>query len=594
MGSMIRFDKVSFAYKDQDKLIPAIHNLSLEISPGTHLAIIGHNGSGKSTLGRLCNSLEIPDQGRVEVAGLSADSMESVYEIRRICGMVFQNPDDQIVGNTCEEDVAFGPCNLGLPSEEIQQRVTQALQRVGLDQLALKAPHHLSGGQKQKLSIAGVLAMQPSCIILDEASAMLDPASSKELMTFIRNLCQEEGLTLINITHDMNEAIYADQVLVLRDGERLAMDTPRKIFASADFLREQHLALPMHLAVVDAFSDHFTSEEKAQALYLPESATLFANKLNALRQAEPGVVEERLVRWQRRQSPVRMPSDTVLAIRDLSFRYNRKSKESHLALDAVNLDVRRGEIIVICGHTGSGKSTLLHHLNGLNRVQAGDILYRGKSLKEESNIPFVRQDVGLVFQYPEKQLFAETVKEDIAFGPKQVGLNKAEIDQRIEETFELLKLPTNIMDRSPFDLSGGQQRKVAMAGILVMQPNLLLLDEPAAGLDPRATEEMLTLVEDWRRRGKTIVMVTHNMDDAARLADRMVVMAEGKVLMEAPVDQIFHNSDIVKRARLEFPHALDFARALQEQTGLDFAFYRTEEAIACLTTCLGWEEAAHV
>lgn len=592
---MLDFNEVSFSYRDGHQEILAIDNITMKLETGQHLAVIGHNGSGKSTFARLCNALELPDSGTIYISGITANTMEDVYKIRRLCGMVFQNPDDQIVASTLEEDVAFGPENLGLETEEIRRRVEQSLIRVGLLEQAKRPPHNLSGGQKQKLSIAGVLALKPRCIILDEATAMLDPQSSEELMDFIIELCQAENITLVNITHNMEEVLLSDEVMVMKDGTIILEGTPNKVFANADLLQKEALRLPFHLSVLDQLNQYFTPEEIAENFQEQDVVKLFAEKIkdNLSRQEvskqpdKDSTKAENSANLGDLKDSVSKSPEKLIEVTDLSYSYNPKSQNSHLALKDINMEVYKGEKLLICGHTGSGKSTLITHFNGLNRPQEGDVKVAGLSTNDQENIPEIRNKVGLVFQYPEKQLFANTVYEDIAFGPIRQGLSEAEVDQRVRDVQALMKIDDELMERSPFDLSGGQQRRVAIAGILSMNPEVLILDEPAAGLDPASRESMLELVEELADRGKTIVMVTHNMEDASRLADRMLIMADGQILATGTPEEIYNNEEILEISRLNPPESLKFSRRLSEATGLNLAFYSESDAVEVLSPMLG-------
>ena len=261
--SLILIDEVSFAYPasgESSADILALKNVSLKSNKGSHIAILGRNGSGKSTLAKLINALEIPDQGKVTVFGYDTSEKSALWSIRQACGMVFQNPDNQIVGTTVEEDIAFGPENLGIPSTEIRYRVDRSLMRVGLEQYAVKAPSQLSGGQKQKLAIAGILAMQPACIILDEATSMLDPKSAKDFLNLIKELQKEFSLTIIEITHDIENAILADYIYIMQQGEVFFSGTPREVFTRPDKVLASGLDLPQHLYINYLFQKSFSHE----------------------------------------------------------------------------------------------------------------------------------------------------------------------------------------------------------------------------------------------------------------------------------------------------------------------------------------------
>ncbi len=582
-GDMVRFADVSFAYPSDQGVIQAIQNLNLTIRQGSHVAIIGHNGSGKSTFARLCNALLLPDQGQIFMGGLTASDMEAVYEIRRICGMVFQNPDDQIVASSLEEDVAFGPENLGLTTAEIQSRVQDALARVGLLAYARKSPQNLSGGQKQKLSVAGVLAMHPSCLVLDESTSMLDPQAALDLMDFVTELCRKEGLTLINITHNMEEALRADQVYVMSQGEISLSGSPREVFAQPSRLTKENLVLPFHLGLYQSLLD--TVPDLAYPTSHEDLAYGLAKLLQPLNQTQI----DRLCA-SNPEPPARLSSSDVafplLEVKDLSYTYNAKSSRAQKVLHQINLQIKRGEILVLCGHSGSGKSTLISHFNGIYKPQEGEVRVLGYDSRNKEDLIKIRQMVGLVFQYPEKQLFAGTVAEDIAFGLRQQKLAEAEIQTRIQEVAALVDLDSNLLEWSPFELSGGQQRRVAIAGVLAMQPEVLVLDEPAAGLDPLARQTMLEEIKALNRKGKTIVMVTHNMEDAAYLADRIAVMAEGRILAVDQPQAIFDQPDLLAQSGLALPASLSFSHALSKALGLKLNFMSLDQASRQLKSAL--------
>lgn len=597
---MIRLEAITFSYSDAPPSDPpVIENLSLVVQKGTHTAILGSNGSGKSTLARLCNALEIPEKGSVWIDQIEPKTMEAVYQIRRRCGMVFQNPDNQIIGNTVEEDVAFGPENLNKPTEEIRSRVDRALKKVGLSGLEQRTPSSLSGGQKQKLSIAGILAMSPDCIILDEATSMLDPYTAEDFIHFADRLCREQGLTLLSITHDMEQALLADRVIVVSNGSIIAEDPPKRIFSDQKLLSEEGLRLPVYLSIVralrekhpDSFpaGDFFTEDDW---LNLLAGMITRQKKSHHLLTATEKKSATSLSQEQREgTSPIPLSSERnpysglqpMIQVTDLGYSYNPDQPSSPQALDSVSFEVYPGEIFALCGHSGSGKSTLITHLNGLFRPQRGQVIVDGKSLADPKQIEFARQKVGLVFQYPEYQLFESTVYRDIAYGPCSLGLSEEEVDRRVSEAMELVGLPHNLAQRSPFELSGGEQRRTAIAGILAMEPEVLVLDEPAAGLDPQGREMILSIISNLKRQGRTILFVTHNMDDAAELADRMGIMVNGRMEAVGTPREIFQLSDLLEKASLLPPHAFQFGQKLSSLTGDQFEFVTEKDAVESLS-----------
>ena len=247
---LIRFEGVHFKYNPgTERDWAALQDISLDIYPGEFVAVLGHNGSGKSTLAKHCNGLLVPSSGRVLVAGLDTKDDAEIWQIRQTVGMVFQNPDNQLVATTVEEDVAFGPENLGIPSKEIQARVDEALRAVGMEAYRLHSPHQLSGGQKQRVAIAGMISMRPRCIVLDEPTAMLDPEGRREVMSTIHRLNKTEKITIVHITHHMDEVINADRVVIMVDGKIALHGTPKEVFSQVDLLRRLHLDVPQVTAL---------------------------------------------------------------------------------------------------------------------------------------------------------------------------------------------------------------------------------------------------------------------------------------------------------------------------------------------------------
>lgn len=583
---MIECRGVSFSY---DGATPALDGIDLNIEDGEFFCILGGNGSGKSTFAKHLNALLQPDTGTVRVNGMDASDPELVYDIRSTAGMVFQNPDDQLVATLVEDDVAFGPENLGVESAQIAQRVREALKGVGLVGFERHETHALSGGQKQRVALAGVLAMEPRVLILDEASSMLDPRGRKGLMKACHAL-HERGMTIVMITHFMEEAAEADRVAVFQAGRVAMFGTPEEILTRADELARLNLDMPascclgralrakgvpicaqvreadMVADIAQAYAERswtgITGRPFASQLEIADGAVPADNEDNA----SELVIELSHVscsyslsardrrRWHKRSAIEGAPNKQALWGNDPS---------SPWALRNVSLTVRRGEFLGLAGHTGSGKSTLVQHLNGLIRPQEGSVYALGLDLANKKDAAAVKAKVGVVFQYPERQLFAETVAQDVAFGPHNLGLSQAEVVRRVESSLARVGLDlATVGDKSPFELSGGQQRRVAFAGVLAMEPEVLVLDEPMAGLDPAARSDFLELIDRLHHGGLTVVMVSHSMDDLANCCDRIVVMNEGAVFAEGTPAQVFAHADELKSIGLGVPAAQRMALAL--------------------------------
>ena len=598
---------VSFTY---DGEAFALSGASAQIERGEFVCILGGNGSGKSTLAKHLNALLVPDKGQVEVCGMDTSERQHTYAIRQSAGMVFQNPDDQLVASLVEDDVAFGPENLGVPTAELRQRVTQRLEDVGLSGFEKHETHALSGGQKQRVAIAGALAMNPKILILDEASAMLDPRGRKGLMRVVRSL-NDQGMTVVMITHFMEEAALADRVIVLDEGKVARVGTPQEVLVDVDALSALNLEVPFAAELSQALrragvpvTAAVTEEELAKSVFSlfgshvakacgdeGEKAERRSARDEVASQgspAEAAAVREGSTSCTKTSAPSTAPAggDALIQFEGVSFTYDaaearrqRKagkkpapkqakwgnSPEALWALDNVTLEVRKGEFLGIAGHTGSGKSTLIQHMNGILHPTNGRVVAFGRDVAEKGAANDVRGRVGVVFQYPENQLFAATVAEDVAFGPRNLGLSEEEVSARVERSLRTVGLdPKEIAARSPFELSGGQQRRVAFAGVLAMEPEVLVLDEPAAGLDPKARKSFLDMVAHLHEEGLTVVMVSHNMDDLANLCDRVAVMSEGKLLMEGTPAKVFSRADELTAVGLATTSPEHFANLLRE------------------------------
>jgi len=478
-----------------------------------------------------------------------------------MAGMVFQNPDNQLVSAVVEDDVAFGPENLGLPRDEIIDRIRISLEATGMYEHRKMAPHLLSGGQKQRVAIAGVVAMKPDIIIFDEPTAMLDPEGRAEALEIAARLNQE-GITVLLITHFMEETVGSDRIIIM-DGGRICMDgPPRDIFARAEELKALGLKLPFAVELAEGLREKGVLPPGEPVLVEAELAETVSAESRGLASVRRGSTERLAMASLGSASPSAAP---IITVDRLSHTYNPGlAYETHAVAD-VSFEISTGEYVAIIGHTGSGKSTLIQHLNGLLKPTEGTVTVGGVNVSAKGATTVeMRKKIGMVFQYPEYQLFEETVYKDIAFGPNNLGVPEEEIAERVKEAISLVNMDYDeIAERSPFELSGGQKRKAAIAGVLAMRPEVLVLDEPTAGLDPRSHEETLELIESIHERtGSTIVIVSHNMDDVARLADRILVMAAGRIVKSGTPREVYADEEILKSIGLGVPKATSFAGRL--------------------------------
>lgn len=527
----VRLAHVTLRYGDS----VALDDVTLEVCRGERVCVLGANGSGKSTLASVICGLLAPDEGDVELVGHAVctggvPDLAAYRDARRQLGLIFQNPDDQIVTSVVADDVAFGPENLGVPRAQISARVARELRRVAMEKYAHADPSRLSGGQRQRVCIAGALAMEPAVLVLDEPSSLLDVRGRAAIMRVMGRLAAA-GATLVHVTHFMDEALAADRVVVMQHGHVALEGTPDEVFAAKN------------AQVIEALG-----------LEMPFEARLAV----ALRQAGAGGGAIAAPGTPSDEKPAAcVPAAEPLAIlaRDLGFSYGPDAQ----ALDGVSLEVPARATTAIVGQTGSGKSTLLRLLCGLEAADAGSLTVCGINAATKRGRRQVRRAVGYVMQHPERQLFAQTVAEDVAFGPRNQGLSVAEVERRVAHALDLVGLADR-RDASPFELSGGQQRLAAIAGVLAMEPELLVLDEPTAGLDPRGRARLRALMADLAAHGVTLLQVTHSMEDAAR-ADHVVVLDQSHVLAAGTPAEVFcpANEPQLTAVGLGLPRPLAYA-----------------------------------
>ena len=659
--------EVSYQYtrrNENDEVIETLSALSaldFSIEEGSFVCILGHNGSGKSTLAKLFNALQLPTEGTILVSGMDSREEKNIFPIRREVGMVFQNPDNQIIASVVEEDVGFGPENIGLPTDEIWQRVNNALFAVHMEAYRLKSPNHLSGGQKQRVAIAGTLAMEPKTIVLDEPTAMLDPSGRKEVLESVLELKRKKGISIILITHYMEEAVDADRILLMDSGKLVMDGSPREVFQNVERLKEYRMDVPLitelaHKLQKKGFPIEKTilkKEELEEELFklkeegfrLKECVTKkdlpgLEDGSSAKENSDTASVLQGISGKEQESKPEKEAAiqeeadlqkdadvqkdadikgekpeagDYIVEAEHLSAIFQEGTAMESFALKDLSMKIRRGSLTAVIGHTGSGKSTLVQHLNGLIKAKSGEIFvsfrenpplvksgksflfFKGKktviekkgrlSLSEEGfDYRALRFKVGLVFQYPEYQLFEETVLADVMFGPLNQGKTREDAEALAKDALASLGIGEELYAKSPFELSGGQKRKVAIAGVLAMGPELLILDEPTAGLDPAGRDELFEEIAGLRKNyAMTILLVSHSMDDVARYADEVLVLHQGELKMEGTVEEVFSKKEELEGMGLGLPQIRALLFDLQKN-GLDIQLGNTvEEAVSALS-----------
>ena len=547
--------------------VRALDDVTFDVAPGERVCVLGHNGSGKSTLASVLAGLLAPDEGDVSLVGRQVlrdgtVDFDAYREARRGIGLVFQNPDDQIVTSVVEEDVAFGPENLLLPSDEIGRRVARELGRVALGKLAKADPAHLSGGQRQRVAIAGAMAMEPRVLVLDEPGALLDVRGRRGIMRVMAEL-HEAGTTIVHVTHFMEEALAADRVLVLREGRLVLEGTPAEVFSHAEELLAMGLDRP--------FPARLSQLLRERGLDVPvtcESEVLGPAIRDLLAKAPSPEAPAAPAEAAPQGQPMWPPA---ILMEDVTYSYGAADAREEIrpALDCVSLSIDPGTSAAIIGQTGSGKSTCLRLVCALEVPDSGRVLIGGIGTVTRRDRRLLHGRVGYVMQHPERQLFAETVWDDVTYGPRNLRLSEEEIERRSREALELVGL-TGREKTSPFHLSGGQQRLCAIAGVLAMDPHTLVLDEPTSGLDPSGRAHVRSILNDVQAKGVAVVQVTHSMADAAR-CDRVFVLSDGRLILEGTPAEVFceENARTLHDAGLGLPNALQWAMRLRAEASAD-------------------------
>ncbi len=589
---MIKIRDLAFEYFERDEegyltgMINAIRGINFDAKKGEIIGIVGKNGSGKSTFAKILNRLLLPIEGTVIIGGRDALEEENILDVRKTVGMVFQNPDDQLIGSIVAEDVAFGAENIGVPGYKLWKRVLSSIEQAGLTVYGAKSKdvadrriNELSGGEKQKVALAGVLAMEPKCIVLDEATSMLDPKSRWDIIRLMKKLQEELGITIIMITHMMEELIIANTIYVMHQGKIVMRGRKEAIFSEGEKLMQYGLDLPPVVELKNKlYDEHIISD---QYIYTVDGI------VNRIKMEYPNAFEKGITLPDNIDSHNKIDPVNAILMDKVCFSYGEKE-----VLKDVSLSVGKGEYVAVVGSTGSGKSTLLSHIPRLLKPSSGTVYVDGIDVCDRTtDIRKLRCKIGYVFQYPEQQLFAKNVYEDVVFGPRNVGVSKVEAEKRAYEAIRLVGLPDDIYDMPISKLSGGQKRRVALAGVLAMKPEYLILDEPVAGLDPEGKREMLDIIDTLHKEvGITILMVSHDIESVATYADRVIVVDKGEIVYSgAPANAFYAIWKNSSDKTYNLPVMMQVLIKLR-QSGLPVECFATsmETGIKNIKQALGW------
>lgn len=513
----------------------AVKDVDFLADKGEMIAILGRNGSGKSTFARHLNGLLVPHEGTVIIGGQDLSKVSVLSSIIRQVGMVFQNPDNQIVGNTLAEDVGFGLENLGMSSADIWDKIDEMLELTGLAAYKYSNTSRISGGQKQRLAIASAMAMTPECIVLDEATSMLDPQGARDMLELVQKLHREKNITVIMVTHKISEALMADRVYILDNSKIVAEGTPEDVFTDVERLKKYGLEIPVRMKLEAGIPVDICSEYKKKHLQISQDAGVSVDHIgdsgNSLSNLRRCIVE----------------------LQNVSYSY-MNGNEEYKALSDIDLKIYEGQVVSVIGQTGSGKSTLLQMINKLIAPQSGHVYLYETDVQRVRNIKDIRRRIGYVFQFPESQLFENTVLKDVMYGPINFGMSKEEAERAAENALDLVGVPKKYADYSPFELSGGLKKRVAIAGILAYEPEILILDEPACGLDGESREQLWNLIRTLNReKNVTIILVSHDMEDVYEMSERVLLMDHGRIVYDGGTVGFFDDKELLDRYGIETP-----------------------------------------
>ena len=551
------------------KGVIALDHVSFSIPAGKRTCIVGANGSGKSTVASILSGLSAPDEGTVTFLGTTVVNdgqvdFEAYKAIRPQLGLVFQNPEDQIICSVVADDIAFGLENLQVSSDQITPLVEEQITLGTLTEFASENPQMLSGGQQQRVAISGALVMKPQILILDEPSAALDVVHRNNVMGLVEKL-RAAGKTIVHVTHFMDEVVSADHVIALDDGRVAFEGTPEALFEQHELVECLHLEEPFAYQVAQALNNRgvVVCKSPSAQRVLDELTGLLATAAQGARSADAAGSCDDATTAGHGDATRSVSESAAVSVRDVTFSYQKP------VLKNISLDVQKGSHVAIIGSTGSGKSTLARLICALDTPDSGSLCVTGLDTRLKQNRRKLHGIVGYVMQRPERQLFAQTVAEDVAFGPSNLGLSTCDVASAVNAALELVGL-SHKADASPFELSGGQQRLCALAGIIAMHPKVLVLDEPTSGLDPYYCSELRKIINAVLEDGCTVIELTHSMEDAAE-TDQIVVLHEGDLVFSGTPYQTFtHFTEAeFQELGLGIPHALAWAQRLSRTTGIN-------------------------
>ncbi|NBI58422.1 ATP-binding cassette domain-containing protein [Lachnospiraceae bacterium] len=532
---IIKFENFGFQYDAQAE--PTLKDINLEIYPGEKILIAGPSGCGKSTMTHCMNGL-IPfaypgeSTGKLTIQGKETKNL-SIFEISRMVGTVLQDLDGQFIGLTVAEDIAFALENACVGQEDMKKTVRQVARQVGIGDHLGHSPDALSGGQKQRVSMAGVMVNEVSILLFDEPLANLDPATGKKAIEIIDRIQEETGATVIIIEHRLEDVLWrdVDRIVLMKDG-RIVTDAPPDELLSTDVLLENGIREPLYLTALKYAGVKITPECQPRSI---RSLTLTEEDKNKVRT------------WfhARKKGKEKQESRPLLTAEKIDFTYDN----GFHALKDINISIDEGELLAIVGTNGAGKSTFSKVVCGFEKQQLGTLEFQGQDMKKYS-IKERADRIGYVMQNPNQMISKPMIFDEVAFGLRQRNVPESEITAKVEEVLKICGLyPFRKWPVSA--LSFGQKKRVTIASILALNPQMIILDEPTAGQDYRHYTEIMEFLNELHGRGITVVMITHDMHLMLEYAQRAVVFSGGQVIADDTSANILTNPEIIGRANLK-------------------------------------------
>jgi energy-coupling factor transporter ATP-binding protein EcfA2 len=554
----IEISNVTWTYRKTEN--PAITNLNIEIKPSEIIFITGPAGAGKTTLCRFINGL-IPHfytgklEGKIVVRGM--DTAE--YPPETLCGyvgLIFDNPSNQLFNLTVFDEIAFGPENLCIPPDKIREIVADALKFCRLETYVDKTPHHLSGGEQQACALASIMAMRPQIYVLDEPTANLDPYGTELVFDRVEDLFRTEKKTGIIVEHKLEQiSKLADRMIVLDQGKIILEGKPREVIQSVDKLSQLGLKVPQVTLLA-----HNLQKKGIDLQNLPTSLEEGIDTISGL--LDQGKLEVIIKNTEKRRENVveKTPNEKEVLIdcQDIWYTYPDGTE----ALKGVNLKIYKGDFLGLIGKNGSGKTTLAKIIKGLYSPTKGKVLVSGTDLFEKTGIDRAKT-VGYVFQNPDDQIFSKTIKDEIGFGLRFLKLSKDEEDRLINKAAATMELLDHL-DKNPFDVSQGLRQRVAIASVLVFEPEIFIIDEPTTGQDFARSKIIMDMVRALHGMGKTIIIVTHDMELIAEYAKRLVVMRGGKMLLDGSTRNVFSQPKVLQESSIKPPQITTLGQSLSK------------------------------